>query len=100
MYNPFSIWDEVGFDGTLNYNTGYYYDEDIFFVIVTIYGKYKSCNYSSEELDYLVLPPTTSAAVINNLKNKSRNSEALHKLLDEKPSLKKRYLEIKAKLVI
>ena len=102
MYNPFSIWDEVGFDGTLNYNTSYYYDEtnEIFFVIVTIYGKYKSCNYSSEELDYLVLPPTTSAAVINNLKNKSRNSEALHKLLDEKPSLKKRYLEIKAKLVI
>ena len=92
-------WNELGFDGSLNYNTSYFYDvvDDLLYIVVSIYGKYKSCNYASEELDYFVTT-SASASTKEALKKKSGSSEELHKLLDEKPALKKRYLEIKAKL--
>lgn len=97
--NIVNYWNELGFDGSLNYNASYFYDFDfdIFFGIISIYGKYKSCNYSSEEIDYLVTT-SLSASSKEALKKKSGSIEELHKLLDEKPALKKRYLEIKAKL--
>ncbi len=95
--NPNTSWNELGFDGTLNYYTSYYYDLEIEFIVVSIYGKYKSCNYSSDEIDYNVIN-STSASAKESLKKKSGSSEEFHKLLDEKPNLKKKYLEIKAKL--
>jgi len=88
----------LGFDGSLNYNASYFFDEDdILYIVVSIYGKYKSCNYSSEEIDYWTTT-SLSASSKEALKKKSGNIEQLHKLLDEKPALKKRYLEIKTKL--
>lgn len=88
----------MGFDGSLNYNASYFFDEDdILYIVVSIYGKYKSCNYSSEEIDYWTTT-SLSASSKEALKKKSGNIEQLHKLLDEKPALKKRYLEIKTKL--
>lgn len=98
-YNPYSIWSELGFDGTLNYNTAYYYDSDLEtdFIAISIYGKFKTCDYSSEELCYNVLSPS-SASARESLKKKSGNSEQFHKLLDSNPNLKKKYLKIKAKL--
>ena len=94
-----NYWNELGFDGSLNYNTSYFYDvvDNLLYIVVSIYGKYKSCNYSSEEIDYSVTT-SASASTKEALKKKSGSIEQLHKLLDEKPALKKRYLEIKAKL--
>jgi hypothetical protein len=87
-----------GFDGCLNYISEFFFiDEDFSLVFVDIFGKYKSCNYSSNELDYFVTT-SASASTKEALKKKYGSSEELHKLLDEKPALKKRYLEIKAKL--
>jgi hypothetical protein len=97
--NKKAYWNELGSDGDLNFNTTYFYDNStkLFFIVVTIYGKYKSCSYSSEELDYKITIPTTT----NDKKyeyNKTRSSEDFHRLLDSSPNLKKSYLEIKAKL--
>jgi hypothetical protein len=52
------------------------------------------CNYASFELDYQ--PLSSSAASVKV--NKSGSSEEFHKLLDSNPNLKKKYLQIKAKL--
>ena len=95
----FDYWAEVSSNGLLNFNAKYYYDEDldIFFIIVIATGVYKKCNYSSYELDYLVLQDTTSSAY-NNLKKKSANSEQFHKLLDSKPHYKKLYDKVRDKL--
>jgi len=97
--NTINIWNELGFDGSLNYNASYFYnfEDNIQYIVVIIYGKYKSCNYSSEEIDYR---DTTllSASTKEELKKKSGSIKELDKLLEEKPALKKRYLEIKAKL--
>lgn len=94
------LYAELSSDGSLNFNTQYYYDEDLdtFFITVVIYGIYKKCNYSSYELDYLVLQDA-SASVRNALKKKSANKEVFHKLLNTKPHLKKLYNKIKAKLI-
>jgi hypothetical protein len=93
-----SDWVEIGSDGLLNFNTSYLYDQDTdtFFIYVTITGVYKKCNYSSYELD--VLNNSLSAASKDSLKKKSRSSEDFHKLLNSNSELKKRYLQIKAKL--
>jgi hypothetical protein len=89
---------ENGFDGCLNYMTNYFsIDEDISIIYVDIFGKYKSCNYASKEIDYF-FTTSLSASTKEALKKKSGSIEQLHKLLDEKPALKKRYLEIMAKL--
>ena len=97
--NISNYWNELGFDGSLNFNTSYFYDfeDDLLFIVVSIYGKYKSCNYCSEEIDYSITT-SASASTKEALKKKSGSIEQLHKLLDEKPALKKRYLEIMAKL--
>jgi hypothetical protein len=93
----FDYWAEVSSNGLLNFNAKYYYDEDIdaYFIIVIITGVYKKCNYSSYELDYLVLE---DSSVNNTLKKKSANSEQFHKLLDSKPHYKKLYDKIINKL--
>lgn len=93
------LYSELSSDGLLNFNTQYYYDEglDTFFITVVITGVYKKCNYSSYELDNLVLQDT-SASVRNTLKKKSASTESFHKLLNAKPHLKKIYNKIKAKL--
>ena len=98
-YNKESLWNELGSDGDLNFNTTYYIDNNTknIFIVVTIYGKYKSCSYSSEELDYLITIPTT-ADDKEDENNKTRSSEEFHRLLNSKPNLKKRYLQIKTKL--
>jgi hypothetical protein len=91
------LYAELSSDGSLNFNAQYYYDEslDIFFITVVITGIYKKCNYSSYELDYLVLQ---DASTRNALKKKSASTESFHKLLNAKPHLKKLYNKIKAKL--
>jgi len=93
------LYAELSSDGSLNFNAQYYYDEelDVFFITVVITGVHKKCNYSSYELDYLVLQDTT-ASVRNSLKKKSASTETFHKLLNAKPHLKKLYNKIKAKL--
>jgi hypothetical protein len=93
------LYAELSSDGTLNFNAQYYFDEDldVFFITVVIFGVYKKCNYSSYELDYLVLEDT-SASVRNALKKKSATTEVFHKLLDAKPHLKKLYNKIRVKL--
>ena len=93
------LYAELSSDGSLNFNAQYYYDEelDVFFITVVITGVHKKCNYSSYELDYLVLQDTT-ASVRNSLKKKSASTETFHKLLNAKPHLKKLYNKIKVKL--
>ena len=93
------LYAELSSDGSLNFNAQYYYDEelDVFFITVVITGVHKKCNYSSYELDYLVLQDTTASAR-NYLKKKSASTEVFHKLLNAKPHLKKLYNKIKAKL--
>jgi hypothetical protein len=91
------LYAELSSDGSLNFNTQYYYDEalDIFFITVVITGVHKKCNYSSYELDYLVLE---DASARNALKKKCASSESFHKLLNQKPHIKKLYNKIKVKL--
>lgn len=93
------LYAELSSDGSLNFNAQYYYDEelDVFFITVVITGVHKKCNYSSYELDYLVLQDTTTS-VCNSLKKKSASTETFHKLLNAKPHLKKLYNKIKVKL--
>jgi hypothetical protein len=93
----FDYWAEVSSNGLLNFNAKYYYDENIdaYFITVIATGVYKKCNYSSYELDYLVLE---DSSVNNTLKKKSANSEQFHKLLDSKPHYKKLYDKIREKL--
>ena len=93
------LYAELSSDGSLNFNAQYYYDEelDVFFITVVITGVHKKCNYSSYELDYLVLQDTTTS-VRNSLKKKSASTETFHKLLNAKPHLKKLYNKIKVKL--
>lgn len=69
-----------------------------FVVIITITGKYKKCNYSSIDLQYRLPSNSSSVNAINDLKKKYRSSEKFHKILDQNDSLKKKYLEICAKL--
>ena len=94
-----SYFVEIGSDGLLNFNASYFYDDDTntFYINVTITGVYKKCNYSSNELDYFI-SENAPASVRDALKKKSANTEEFHKLLDSNPELKKRYLQIKAKL--
>ena len=91
---------EISSDGLLNFTTKYFTDPDteIFYIYLIITGVYKKCNYASEELDVFTPTASSSAVVVNTLKKKSKSPEEFHKLLDEKPNLKKKYLEIKAKL--
>ena len=93
------IYAELSSDGSLNFNTQYYYDIglDVFFITIVITGVHKKCNYSSYELDYLV-SQNVSASVRNSLKKKSATTEVFHKLLNAKPHLKKLYNKIKTKL--
>jgi hypothetical protein len=95
----FDYWAEVSSNGLLNFNAKYYYDEetDVYFITVITTGVYKKCNYSSYELDYLVLQ-NSPVSIQDALKKKSANSEEFHKLLDSKPHYKKLYNKIKEKL--
>jgi len=87
--------NELSSDGLLNFSAFYYDDGRFRFVYVRITGVYKKCNYSSHELDILTSSSSAASVKVNK---KSGSSEEFHKLLDEKPNLKKKYLEIKAKL--
>ena len=93
------LYAELSSDGSLNFNTQYYYDLglDVFFITIVITGVHKKCNYSSYELDNLVLE-NASASARNYLKKKSASTEVFHKLLNAKPHLKKLYNKIKVKL--
>jgi len=93
-----NYWNEISSDGLLNFKAEYYYDSSIdsTFILVTITGVYKKCNYSSREIDLLV-SETTSASVKEKLKKGSRSSEDFHKLLNSDQSLNKKYLKLKAK---
>jgi hypothetical protein len=84
-------------DGLLNFTTYIFYDTETIFLYITITGLYKKCKYASEEIDIYIPPASSSAAVVNTLKKKSKSSDELHKLLDSKPNLKKKYLQLKAK---
>jgi hypothetical protein len=88
---------EISSNGSLNFNAEYFYDSvtDAFYMYLNITGEYKKCNYASSELDYYI--PSSSAASVK-VNKKSDSSEDFHKLLDSNPNLKKKYLQIKAKL--
>jgi hypothetical protein len=93
---------EISSDGSLNFNAEYFYDSvtEVFYIYLSITGVYKKCNYASFELDSFIYNPasSSSAASRDSLKKKSGSSEKFHKLLDSNPNLKKKYLQIKAKL--
>ncbi len=95
-----SFFQEIASDGLLNFINLFFYDDftQQFFTIITITGVYKKCNYSSIELDYLINSNSLSASNINAIKNKAGSSEEFHKILDSDQNLKKKYVEIKAKL--
>jgi len=88
--------EELSSDGLLNFSTCYFRDGRFYFVYVRITGVYKKCNYSSHELD--ILTSSSFAASNDSLQKKYGSSEEFHKLLDSNPNLKKKYLQIKAKL--
>ena len=88
--------EELSSDGLLNFSAFYFRDGRFYFVYVRITGVYKKCNYSSYELD--ILTSSSFAASNDSLQKKSDSSEEFHKLLDSNPNLKKKYLQIKAKL--
>ena len=98
-YFPGANWVETSSNGCLNFNTAYYYDSDTntSFIWVTINGVYNKLNYSSEELDILVVEPS-SASVKEELKKRSRSTEEFKKLLESRSHLKKIYLKLKDKL--
>ena len=91
---------ELSSDGLLNFIIDQFYDVDTdsFFIYVTITGLYKKCKYASEEIDIFIPSASSSAtaASVSSLKKKSKNSDEFHKLLDSKPNLKKKYLQLKA----
>lgn len=96
-YEDSAVYQELASDGLLNFVNIFFFDEQLnnFFVIITITGRYKKCNYSSIDLQYR-LPSKSS--FVNDLKKKSRSSEEFHKILDKNEDLKKKYLQIKSKL--
>jgi hypothetical protein len=93
----FKYGNEISSDGSLNFNAEYFYDSvtDADYIYLNITGVYKKCNYVSSELD--IWTPSSSAASVK-VNKKSGSSEEFHKLLDSNPNLKKKYLQIKAKL--
>jgi hypothetical protein len=93
----FKYGNEISSDGSLNFNAEYFYDSvtDADYIYLNITGVYKKCNYASSELD--IETPSSSAASVK-VNKKSGSSEEFHKLLDSNPNLKKKYLQIKAKL--
>ena len=90
--------EELSSDGLLNFSTRYFRDGRFYFVYVRITGVYKKCNYSSYELDILTSSSFAASDSKDSLNKKSGSSEEFHKLLDSNPNLKKKYLQIKAKL--
>jgi hypothetical protein len=100
LSSNFAFDDEISSDGSLNFYARYFYDSDTdtYYLYVSITGVYKKCNYSSFELDNQPPSSSSSAASKDNLKKKSCSTEEFHKLLDSNPNLKKKYLQIKAKL--
>jgi hypothetical protein len=86
-------------DGLLNFISVLYFNDETnsYFRNTTITGVYKKCNYSSNELDYYDIN-ATSTSHKKDLHEKSESSEEFHKLLNSNPNLKKKYLQIKAKL--
>ena len=99
-YDDNAVYQELASDGLLNFVNIFFFDAQLnnFIVIITITGRYKKCNYSSIDLQYRLPSKSSSVNAINDLKKKSRSSEELHKILDQNESLKKKYLEICAKL--
>ena len=95
VYDGTSV--EISSDGLLNFITTYFYDIETekYYIFLRITGVYKKCNYSSYELDVELL---SSYSSVKNKSRSSESSEEFHKLLDSKPNLKKKYLQIKAKL--
>lgn len=92
---------QIASTGSLTFITAYYFDFETYnyYLNVNIIGVHKKCNYSSNEFDFFVPPPNSKiSSKLEALKKDSKSSEELHKLLDEKPHLKKIYLKIKAKL--
>jgi hypothetical protein len=89
--------NEISSDGSLNFNAEYFYDSvtEANYIYLNITGVYKKCNYASSELD--IETPSSSAASVK-VNKKTESSEKFHKLLDSNPNLKKKYLQIKAKL--
>jgi hypothetical protein len=93
----FKYGNEISSDGSLNFNAEYFYDSvtEAEYIYLTITGVYKKCNYASSELE---IETQSSSAASVKVNKKSGSSEDFHKLLDSNPNLKKKYLQIKAKL--
>lgn len=96
-YNSNSVYQELASDGLLNFVNIFYYDThlDIIFVIITITGIYKNCNYSSIDLQYRL--PESPSVNLSELVKKNSSIE-FHRILDESENLNKIYLQIKSKL--
>lgn len=89
---------EFSSDGSLNFNTEYYFFDEFSFVVVFITGIYKNCEYSSYELDIRV-PLVTNSSLQSNINSteKAKGAEEFNKLLESNAGLKKIYLKLKAK---
>lgn len=96
-YNSNSVYQELASDGLLNFVNIFFYDThlDIIFVIITITGIYKNCNYSSIDLQYRLpeSPPVNLSELV-----KKNSSIEFHKILDGSENLNNIYLQIKSKL--
>ena len=90
----------VGGNDSLDIITIPFIDEkNNFYVYNTLDGLYKKCKYASEDLNIFIpsANSASSASIIETFKKNSRSSDEFHKLLDSKPNLKKKYLQLKAK---
>jgi hypothetical protein len=89
----------VGSNITNNiYITSLIDDESNYYIFVTLNGMNKKCNFASEDLQILLPSATSSKLFSETLKKNSKGPEEFKKLLTEKPNLKKKYLQLKAKL--
>ena len=98
--------DQILFGNNESFNVTMiiYEDEDgNLFLLNNTTGNYKKCQYASEDLNILIFTEksastsSASASFRASFKKKCKSSEEFKKLLTEKPNLKKKYLQIKAK---
>lgn len=87
----------IGSNGLLNFITIIYLSEGILYNIVYITGVYKKCNYSSRELQRLILNPEINKTDIDYLKSIAKSADEFNELLESDASLKKSFLKLNAK---
>jgi hypothetical protein len=78
-------------------------EEGNLYVYNNTVGVYKKCQYASEDLNIFIPSENSASAssvsIRESFKKKCKSPEEFKKFLKEKPNLKKKYLQLKAKLV-